>query len=143
MSEPRAPLTLDLVWQGDLRFGGTSGGTSIVLDSDGKTGPSPVQALAFGLAGCMAMDVVHILRKGRSRIDAVTVQLVAHRANEEPKRIVGVEAHFVLAGDMSPGKVERAIGLSRAKYCSVWHSLRQDIVFTTSFVVGGREAPSQ
>jgi uncharacterized OsmC-like protein len=36
---------------------------------------------------------------------------------------------------VGPDKVERAIALSREKYCSVWHSLRQDIDFRTSFEV--------
>jgi uncharacterized OsmC-like protein len=31
--------------------------------------------------------------------------------------------------------VQRAIDLSREKYCSVWHSLRQDIDMTTAFDV--------
>jgi uncharacterized OsmC-like protein len=29
--------------------------------------------------------------------------------------------------------VERAIALSRETYCSVWHSMRQDIDFVTTF----------
>ena len=32
-----------------------------------------------------------------------------------------------------PAAVERAIALSREKYCSVWHSLRQDIQLSTAF----------
>jgi len=32
-------------------------------------------------------------------------------------------------------KVERAIELSRSTYCSVWHSLRQDIEFRTTFEI--------
>jgi putative redox protein len=39
----------------------------------------------------------------------------------------------VVKGDVPRDKVERAIALSREKYCSVWHSLRADIAFTTSF----------
>jgi len=31
--------------------------------------------------------------------------------------------------------VERAIALSRDKYCSVWHSLREDIELTSTFDV--------
>jgi putative redox protein len=143
MSEAKPPLTLDLTWQGDLRFAGTSESAALVMDSSSQVGPSPVQTLAFALAGCMAMDVVHILTKGRARIDAMTARLVAHRAETQPRRIVSAEIHFALTGAMTPEQVERAIALSRAKYCSVWHSLRQDIVFTTSFVVGGRETPSQ
>ena len=36
---------------------------------------------------------------------------------------------------MPPEAVERAIALSREKYCSVWHSFRQDIELTTTFDV--------
>lgn len=132
MSEPRPPLTLDLTWLGELRFAGSSDATTILLDSASQAGPSPVQALAFALVGCMAMDVVHILTKGRARVDAMTAHLVAERAEANPKRIVAADVRFALTGNMTPEQVERAIALSREKYCSVWHSMRQDIVFTTT-----------
>lgn len=128
-----APLALDLEWQGDLRFRGTAGAVSLVLDSAGEAGPSPVQALAFALAGCMAIDVVHILKKGRQEPRSVKAHLEAERAPEDPKRLVSVHLHFVVAGEAASEKIERAIALSREKYCSVWHSLRPDIAFRTSF----------
>jgi uncharacterized OsmC-like protein len=31
--------------------------------------------------------------------------------------------------------VQRAIDLSRAKYCSVWNSMRQDIDFRVTFAI--------
>jgi putative redox protein len=49
---------------------------------------------------------------------------------------VKVELRFRLAGEAPPDRVRRAIDLSREKYCSVWHSMRQDIEFTTSFELG-------
>jgi uncharacterized OsmC-like protein len=48
---------------------------------------------------------------------------------------VRVDLRFDVSGEVAPDKVERAIALSREKYCSVWHSLRQDIEFTTGFEV--------
>ena len=39
----------------------------MTLDSASAAGPSPMQALAFALAGCMAMDVVHVITKGPLR----------------------------------------------------------------------------
>lgn len=129
------PLALDLEWQGDLRFRGTTGAVSLLLDSAGEAGPTPVQALAFALAGCMAIDVVHILRKGRLEPRSVRAHLEAERAPEDPKRLVSVRLHFMVGGGTPPDKVERAIALSREKYCSVWHSLRPDIDFRTSFEV--------
>jgi putative redox protein len=108
------------------------------MDSAGKAGPSPIQALAFGLAGCMAMDVVHILTKGRAVIDSMRVHLSGRRADDHPLRFVAIEARFVVTGDMTGDKVERAIALSREKYCSVWHSMRPDIEFETTFEVAPR-----
>ena len=46
-----------------------------------------------------------------------------------------VDLRFTLEGEIPGDRVERAIALSREKYCSVWHSLRPDIELTTSFEV--------
>ena len=129
------PLALDLEWQGDLRFRGTTGAVSLVLDSASQAGPTPVQALAFALAGCMAIDVVHILKKGRLEPRSLKAHLEAERAPEDPRRLVSVHLHFMVGGEAPADKVQRAIALSREKYCSVWHSLRPDIDFRTSFEV--------
>lgn len=128
-------VRLDLVWEGDLRFRGRSGAVEIVLDSDSAAGPSPVEALTFGLAGCMAIDVVHILKKGRLPLASLRAALRAERAPRDPKRLVSVHLHFRVGGEVPADKVERAIALSRETYCSVWHSLRPDIDFITSFEV--------
>ena len=125
-------VTLELDWQGEKRFAGRSNGVEVVLDGDRKAGPSPVQALAFALAGCMAIDVVHVLTKGRLGLEGLHARLTAERAAEEPRRLVRVALHFVVTGNVPPDRVERAVALSREKYCSVWHSLRPDIEFTTS-----------
>ena len=141
MSPPAPPtppppsVVLDLEWEGDLRFRASAGAASLVLDSQGAAGPTPVQALAFGLAGCMAVDVVHILRKGRLEPKAVHARLEAERNPVDPKRLVSVRLHFVVQGEVPDEKVARAIALSRDTYCSVWHSLRPDIDFRTSFEV--------
>ena len=133
MPEEKPPVDVELVWDGDLRFSGHAGTAAVVVDSDGAAGPSPVQALVMALAGCMSVDVVHILRKGRQPLEGLRAGLRAWRAPDEPHRVVRVELRFTVTGAVPPDKVERAIALSREKYCSVWHSLRQDIAFTTSF----------
>ncbi len=40
-----------------------------------------------------------------------------------------------MQGEIPPDRVERAIQLSRERYCSVWHSLNPDIEFKTSFEI--------
>ena len=131
----KAPLTVQLVWEKDLVFGGRSADAVITLDSAGQAGPSPVQALAFALAGCMGMDVVHILNKARLDLRGLGIELTADRAPENPHRIIAVDMRFTVTGDVPDAQVQRAIDLSHEKYCSVWHSMRQDITLKTSFTI--------
>jgi putative redox protein len=136
MSGAKPPTTLELVWEHDLVLGGKAGDAKMTLDSASIEGPSPVQALGFALAGCMAMDVVHILKKGRHDLKGLKVELVAQRAETDPRRVTAVEMKYTITGDVPGEQIQRAIDLSRDKYCSVWHSMREDISFAATFTVG-------
>ena len=127
--------TATLTWTQELQFEGRSGNAVLTLDSRGMAGPSPVEALALALAGCMAIDVVDIVTKGRHRIRAVTATLDAERAAEPPRRFVKVALHFDVAGEVPPAAMDRAVQLSRDQYCSVWQTMRQDIPFATTYEV--------
>jgi putative redox protein len=135
MSDEKPPVTAELIWSEELRFGATSGRTAIVVDGDSTAGPSPVQLLAIGLAGCMGIDVVDIIRKGRHPLSAFRVTISGERAAKPPRRLLAVDLRFHVHGEVPPSAVERAIALSRDKYCSVWHSLRQDIELATAFEI--------
>jgi len=131
----KAPTVVQLIWEHDLVFGGKTGDVKLTLDSSSVEGSSPMQALGFALAGCMAMDVVHILKKGRHDLKGLKVDLTAERAEEEPRRFTSVELTYAVTGNVPKDQVQRAIDLSREKYCSVWHSLRQDIELKVRFTV--------
>jgi putative redox protein len=130
-----AAIELDLDWQGGLQFSASAGEQQIIIDGEKENGISPVQALATGIAGCMAIDVVHILERMRTPAESLHVGLRAERASENPKRLLSVALRFELTGDVSEKSVERAINLSREKYCSVWHSLRRDIDLEVSYTI--------
>ena len=133
MTDAKPPVVAELVWAEGLRFGATSGSIATVVDGDSTAGPSPVQMLVMALAGCMSIDVVDIVRKGRHPLTAFRVTVTAERAAEPPRRMLKAHLHFHVHGAVPQPAVERAIALSRDKYCSVWHSLRQDIELTTAF----------
>ena len=120
-----------LRWTGeDLRFDADGyGGPAISIDSSGSTGPSPMDALLMGVAGCMAIDVLMIAGKSRVRIDALEVLAEGDRADSEPKRYTSIRLVYRIAGpsEADEPKIQRAIDLSREKYCSVLHSIRDDI----------------
>ena len=132
MSE-KPPVVAELIWADHLRFGATSGPNALVIDGDSAAGPSPMQLAAFGLAGCMATDVVAILQKGRYALTGLRASFSGVRADEPPRRFTRIALTFHVSGDLPADAVERAIDLSREKYCSVWHSFRPDIEFTTGF----------
>ena len=131
----KPPTTLSLIWEHALVFGGQSGNVQMTLDSASVAGPSPVQALAFALAGCMAMDVVHVLTKGRCGLRGLRVDLTGQRAPTDPHRFTEIGLHYTITGEVPTSRIDRAIKLSREKYCSVWHSMRQDIPLTVTYTV--------
>lgn len=120
-----------LSWTGsELVFdGGPAGGPQIVLDGDSATGPAPMDLLLTAVTGCMAIDVKTILEKGRVPFDALDAEAQGTRADEPPRRFTALRLVFRVTGvqPSDRAKVERALRLSREKYCSVLLSLRRDI----------------
>jgi putative redox protein len=134
---PKPPVVVEMEWTRELEFLAhiTKHGHELVLDSSAKAGGSPVDLLAAALCGCMAMDVAYTLTRGRHLYRALRTRLVAQRSPELPHRMTAATIHFVISGDVPGAAVERAIQLSHEKYCSVWHSMRQDIELQVTFDV--------
>jgi putative redox protein len=128
-------MTVELAWDGELRFTARGARTTVVFDSAGRMGPSPVEALVESLGACMGMDLVHFLERSRVPVEKMALTLVARRAADHPRRLIGVDLHADIHGAASDDVVARGLQLSRDKYCSVWASLQPDIEFTTRFTV--------
>jgi putative redox protein len=131
----RPPVTLTLVWQDELRFQGDAGGRAVLLDGDSRAGVSPVEALGLALASCMGADLVHILKKQRADLRSCEIRFTGRRAESDPRRYLGIELLFVLKGALEPDRVQRALDLSREKYCSVWHSMQQGIALDVAYEI--------
>jgi putative redox protein len=129
------PSTTQLIWAHDLRFEATVGAHPLIVDGNSKEGLSPMQLLAVGTAGCMAIDVISILQKGRHPVRGLRATVSSERQPSPPKRFVALTLHFDVTGNVPEDAVSRAIELSRTKYCSAWNSLREDITLTTGFTV--------
>ena len=133
MSAPKEGV---LRWTGEgLVFSGQIGsGPTVTIDSDAKAGPSSTDSLLLGLMGCMSIDVLMILQKGRVTVNSFETRVEAERAPGAPRYFTRVRLTFVLDGPLPEerSKVDRAIELSRDKYCSVLHSIRPDLDFGTA-----------
>lgn len=119
-------------------------GHAMVMDGSPEVGgrnlgPRPMEMLLMGAGGCSAIDVVMILRKARQPIVDCVVELKAERASEDPKVFTRIHMHYVVSGKgLNPAQVEKAIRLSKEKYCSATIMLSRTAEVTADFEV--REA---
>ena len=127
------PIALE--WQGEMKFRNQPGSPAIELHSSTPGVTSPPEALAYAVAGCMAMDVVHVIHKGRYVLERMGVTVHGVRADTQPRRFTALTLAFDLTGDIPRHVVDRAIELSRTKYCSVWNTIRPDVTLETEVVL--------
>ena len=102
-------------------------------------GARPMELVLMGTGSCTAIDVVHILRKARQQVTGCVVELEAERAPEEPKVFTKIHFRYIVTGKgLVQAQVERAIKLSKEKYCSATIMLAKTAEISFDFEV--REA---
>ena len=132
------PQHLVVTWEGDRRYrAGRTGVPPILLDGDKEAGPGSVDAVVAGLAACSAIDVVDILQKRRTPAEKLQVDVRYARTGTVPRRLTEVHLVYRVHTESDVQHVERAVELSRTKYCSVSASLAPDVIVTTEVVVEG------
>jgi putative redox protein len=121
-------------WTGEaLNYIGTdTKGNQIPM---GGANVSPSQMLLLGAAGCMGMDIVNVLQKKQQPVTGIEIEITGHQPDEYPKPFQTIELAFTIKGNVDPQAVERAIALSRDKYCVVGQTLQQPVDLKTSFIV--------
>jgi len=126
-----------LEWQKDLLFTATTQrGYDLDFDSQSEWGCMPLESLFLSLAGCLAIDMVAILTKMRCPPSAYRMEIEAERSTTPPQRLLTVDMIIYLSGeDLPEDKVQRALRLSEEKYCSVRHSLREDIAVRSHVII--------
>ena len=133
---------MEIDWKGKRQFHAVGGsGHEVVMDAKPEaggedSGARPMEMLLAGLGGCSGIDVVMILEKGRLTVEEFKLEINGDRADKMPQRFTDIHMHYALKGpDLTPKKVERAIILSRDKYCSATASL--DATYTITFELNG------
>lgn len=111
-------------WQQNMTFIGTAdSGFPVKMDADKSVGGNndgvrPMEMLMLGLAGCMGMDVISILRKKRQDITQFEVKVNAPRSKEYPQVFTSALVTYVVTGNgVSEEALLRSIELAATKYC--------------------------
>ena len=94
-------------------------------------GVRPMEMVLLALAGCSALDVIHILEKQQKEpLADLDVTVRGLRADAVPAVYTEIALHFEASGPVSLAKLERAVKLSMEKYCSVAHMLVKSATIT-------------
>ena len=134
-------------WVEQVSFVAESGsGHSVVVDGAPEAGGRnvgmrPMELLLAGAAACTAFDVVWILKRARQPIADCVVDAEAKRAPVEPKVFQRIHFRYHIAGrGLDPRQVERAVKLSKEKYCSATIMLGQsaEITYDVRLIDGDR-----
>jgi putative redox protein len=114
-----------VVFKGNVRFEASAGsGHSVVIDGPPEAGGEdagfrPMELMLLGLGGCMALDVLLILRRMRQQVAAYRVQMQAERAKDSPRVYTEVRMEHIFQGEtLEASAVRRAIELAESTYCS-------------------------
>jgi len=131
-----------VLWVENSKFLAESGsGHAVLMDGPPENGGEnlgvrPMEMLLMGMGGCTAIDVIHILKKGRHDVRDCELRLEAERAETDPKVFTKIHIHYVVKGKgMSEAVVKRAIDLSAEKYCSASIMLGKSAVITHGFEI--------
>jgi putative redox protein len=102
----------------------TGSGHAIVVDGAPEAGgrnlgARPMELVLAGAVACTAFDVLWILKKGRHSVTDCVVEAEGDRAAEDPKVFTRVHLRYRVSGKgLDRAQVERAVKLSKDKYCS-------------------------
>ena len=124
----------------------TGSGHAMLIDGAPEAGgrnlaPRPMELVLAGTAASTAFDVVWILRKARQPIADCVVDAEAERAPVEPKVFTRIHFRYRVAGrGLDARQVERAVKLSKEKYCSATLMLAKsaEITYEVAIVEGDR-----
>ena len=136
-------------WTEGMSFAAESGSGHAVLvdgapENGGRNlGMRPMEMVLAGAAACTAYDVVLILKRARQPVTDCVVEADADRAQVEPKVFTRIRLAYTVAGrGLDPRQVERAVKLSKDKYCSATIMLGKTAeIETTIAIVEGDRVP--
>jgi len=103
-------------------------------------GPSPMELVLMGVAGCSGIDMISILKKQRQEITSFKAEVEGERVQvDEAKPFKDIYVVFYLEGTINGDKAAKAAQLSFEKYCSVSKTLEPNVTIHYKVVVNGEE----
>lgn len=122
----------------DKRFVGTvADGRQVLIDGtkEHPLGMGPMQLVLNAWGGCVAYDVVEMVRKRRVDIRSYRIELEGDRNDGTPAFYTKLrQKHVIDAPGLDQATFERFVELALTKYCSVGSSLSAEQSYTVELL---------
>jgi len=130
-------------WIDNMSFETEVNGHKFIIDAEPDVGgqdlgPRPKTLMLAALGGCTAMDVISILKKMRVEVNNLNVKVEGELTEEYPRRFYKMHVTYEIEGDDIPmDKVEKAVSLSKERYCGVSAVYKEVMELTSEIVISG------
>ena len=128
-----------VVWKSGLAFTGRAERgheVDMAASTSNDGGASPMEMVLMAVAGCTAIDVTSTLQKKRQQVTNFEVHVRAEKAEDHPRVFTAASVEYIVTGHgVRQDAVERAVELSRTKYCPVHAMLQQALPLEFSYRV--------
>jgi len=104
-----------------------------------QNGFRPMELLLVGLASCLSIDVLNILYKQRQKISKYQVKVSATRKEAEPSIFENILVNLYVWGNVNEQKLNKALTLTKKKYCSVYHILKPTAQIQTQYFLNNEK----
>lgn len=95
----------------------------------------PMELLLASISSCSAIDILSILKKQRQSFSDFEIITNGKRADATPAIFEKIDLQINIIGDVDPLKLEKAIELTKEKYCSVYHILSKTAEINYTFKI--------
>ena len=132
-----------VTWKSNMAFEAAVNGHQKIMDTDISVGgqdqgPRPKILLLAGLGGCTGMDVISILTKMKVIPDKFWIDITAELSDEHPKVFNQIKLVYNFKGNnLEYDKLEKAVNLSKEKYCAVSAMLSKTAKMQTEIKIVG------
>jgi putative redox protein len=133
--------TVHVKWiESQLMVGADSNGHALAISNSSEREPAwwgvrPADMLLLAAASCSLYDVIDILQKQREPLQDVEVTCHGEKESEPIYRFKSIHLHYAAKGKIDPQKLEKAIGLSIDKYCTVINTLKACATVTYDYEI--------
>lgn len=122
--------SIRILWKDKMAFDCQIGNHMVRMDSSSvygdDSGPSPKSTMLATLAACTGMDVVGILEKMRVDLFDFELEVDGDLTDDHPRVYSEIRLKYMFKGsELDQKKIERAVQLSKEKYCGISAMLAQ------------------